>query len=145
MCLCVLSPDHDLLGYAKVFVLPQSHRRLFTALSSTRACALTLLIDVVIWKQHSQHTFKIQVHFFLVFSLVQPCETVIKILMLCQYNLFLSWFTISGHYVWAFQPNPCAEVCIGGQLAPTPEDILDHSHGRYFRDRFRSFYVVKGV
>ena len=33
----------------------------------------------------------------------------------------------------------------GGQLTPTPEDILEPSHGRVFREKFRSVYVVKGV
>ena len=31
-----------------------------------------------------------------------------------------------------------------GCWPPTPEDILDPSHGRVFREKFRSVYVVKG-
>ena len=38
-----------------------------------------------------------------------------------------------------------AWVYFGGQLAPTPKDIPDPSHGRVFREKFRSVYVVKGV
>ena len=33
----------------------------------------------------------------------------------------------------------------GGQLAPNPMDIPDPSHGKVFREKFRSVYVVKGA
>ena len=33
----------------------------------------------------------------------------------------------------------------GGQLTPTPEDIPEPSHGRVFREKLHSVYVVKGV
>ena len=38
-----------------------------------------------------------------------------------------------------------AWVYFGGQLAPNYKDIPDPSHGRIFREKFRSVYVVKGV
>ena len=38
-----------------------------------------------------------------------------------------------------------AWVKLGGQLALTYEDIPDPSHGRVFREKFRSVYVAKGV
>ena len=38
-----------------------------------------------------------------------------------------------------------SKYAAGGQLTPTPEDIPESSHGRVFREKFRSVYVVKGV
>ena len=37
------------------------------------------------------------------------------------------------------------EYILGVSLPPTPEDISEPSHGRAFREKFRSVYVVKGV
>ena len=38
-----------------------------------------------------------------------------------------------------------AWLYFGGQLAPTPKDILEPSHGRVFREKFCTVYVMKCV
>ena len=38
-----------------------------------------------------------------------------------------------------------ASVYFWGQLTPTAKDIPEPSHGRVFRDKCHSFYVVKSV
>ena len=39
----------------------------------------------------------------------------------------------------------CPHMLRGDSWPPTPEDIPEPSHGRVFREKFRSVYVVKGV
>ena len=39
----------------------------------------------------------------------------------------------------------CLRMPQGDSWPPTPEDIPEPSHGRVFREKFRSVYVVKGV
>ena len=46
----------------------------------------------------------------------------------------------------AFAPKSmCLRMPQGDSWPPTPEDIPDPSHGRVFREKFSSVYVVKGV
>ena len=39
----------------------------------------------------------------------------------------------------------CLRMPQGDSWPPTPEDIPEPSHGRVFREKFRSVYVVKGI
>ena len=39
----------------------------------------------------------------------------------------------------------CLCMLQGDSCPPTPEDILEPSRGRVFREKFRSVHVVKGV
>ena len=46
---------------------------------------------------------------------------------------------------WLCSPIHVLKHAKGDSWHPTPEDIREPSHGRVFRDRFCSVYVVKGV
>ena len=47
--------------------------------------------------------------------------------------------------VWSETPWVSFEYILGVSWPPTPKDIPEPSHGRVFREKFRSAYVSKGV
>ena len=64
-----------------------------------------------------------------------------------------SYFTVA-QWLWSStydfglplrEPWVSLEYISGVSWPPTPEDIPDPSHGRVFREKFCSVYVVKGV